>query len=619
LVPVSHINLVSKYLGASDRPPTLSRIGSKVWKARKARIARAVRELAAELLRLQALRASKPGNAYRFDPHYQDRFEAEFIYEETDDQLSALAEIKQDMGSPRPMDRLLCGDVGFGKTELAVRAAFAVATAGRQVAVLVPTTILAEQHYRTFTERMADYPVLIEVLSRLRSKRRQRETLERLRRKQADIVIGTHRLIQKDVLFGDLGLVIIDEEQRFGVEAKERFKRLRETVDVLTLTATPIPRTLHMALVGLRDICVLETPPQGRRSISTFVGTLSPGRLREIILRELDREGQVFFVHNRVHSIEKAAARVRQIVPEAEVAVAHGQMGEDLLASRMLDFVAGRCDVLVATTIIESGLDIPNANTIIVDEADIFGLSDLHQLRGRVGRYKRHAYAYFLLPEARSISPEARKRLQAIEHFSELGAGFQIALRDMEIRGVGNVLGREQSGHIGAVGYELYCRLLAEAVDDLKGRPAKRIPQAYLELGTGCHIPASYVESPSHRLDLYRRTGTAVSLDDMAAIEAEMADRFGPLPDEAREFVDLARLRILAFAAGIEMIMRHKDHLVIQAGDIEAAAGAFAGADRTVRVVDERTAYVFFDEGLAGAARLPALVINILQGGRGGI
>ncbi|MHC4712546.1 MAG: transcription-repair coupling factor [Planctomycetota bacterium] len=614
LVPVSHIDLVSKYMGPSQRAPKLSSIGSQIWKTRKARVARAVRELAAELMRLQAVRTTKNGIAYDFGGPLQNQFEAEFIYEETDDQLRTMAEIRGDMQEARPMDRLLCGDVGFGKTELAVRAAFAAVSGGKQVAVLVPTTVLAEQHYRTFSERMADYPVLIEVLSRLRPKREQRETLARLKGRQVDIVIGTHRLVQRDVVFADLGLVIIDEEQRFGVAAKERLKRLRETVDVLTLTATPIPRTLHMALVGLRDICVLETPPQGRQSVSTFVGRLAPERLREVILRELDREGQVFFVHNRVQTIDDVAARLALLVPEARITVAHGQMDEGLLASRMVDFVEGRYDVLVSTTIIENGLDIPNVNTIVADEADMFGLADLHQLRGRVGRYKRRAYAYFLLPEARPVSPEARKRLQAIEHFSELGSGFRIALRDMELRGVGNVLGREQSGHVALVGYELYCRLLSEAVSDVKGDLAARIPESYIELGTSCFMPESYIESPVHRLDLYKRLSTAYSLEALDTIEEEMRDRFGPLPAEAEEFLLVARLRILAFENGISMILARKDHLALQGGPIETAAEAFAGPGRTVRVIDERDAVVFFEDGMPSGARLLRLLVEMLQG-----
>ena len=614
LVPVSHLDLVSRYVGPTDRPPALNAIGSKSWQARKARVARAVRDLAAELLRLQAVRVTKEGIHYDVDQAAQGEFEEEFIYEETEDQLKSLADIKKDLFSPRPMDRLLCGDVGFGKTELAIRAAFIAVSAGKQVAVLVPTTILAEQHYRTFSERMADYPVLIEVLSRLRSKRDQRETIERLRRKQVDVVIGTHRLIQRDVIFADLALVIIDEEQRFGVEHKERLKRLRETVDVLTLTATPIPRTLHMALVGLRDISVLETPPQDRQAIGTFVGALSRERLREVVLRELDREGQVYFVHNRVQSIENAAARVADAVPECSIAVAHGQMNEQLLAQRMLDFIAGKYDVLVATTIIESGLDIPNVNTIVIDDADRYGLADLHQLRGRVGRYKHRAHAYFLLPEGRPITPEGRKRLEAIEHFSELGAGFRIAMRDMEIRGVGNVLGKEQSGHVAAVGYELYCRLLSEAVASLKGQPPSQIPEAHVELGAGSHLPENYVESPSHRLDVYKRLSTAVSTDEVDDIRREMADRFGPPPPAADEFILAARLRILAHRDHIRMILAHKGRLVIQAADIKAAASLFEGDDRTVRIADERTAHVIFKRGLPPAGQLVRLVTNILQG-----
>ncbi len=613
LVPVSHLDLVSRYIGPSDRPPALNAIGGAGWQARKARVARAVRDLAAELLRLQALRRAKKGFKYVVDERYESEFEEEFIYEETEDQFTALAEIKGDMYSQRPADRLLCGDVGFGKTEIAIRAAFIAVSAGKQVAILVPTTVLAEQHYRTFSERMADYPILIEVLSRLRSKAEQRATVERLRRKQVDVVIGTHRLVQRDVMFADLGLVIIDEEQRFGVEHKERLKRLRETVDVLTLTATPIPRTLHMALVGLRDISVLETPPQERQAISTFVGHLSQEHLREVILRELGRGGQVYFVHNRVHSIEKAALRVREAVPEARIAIAHGQMNEHDLAQRMIDFVAGKYDILVATTIIESGLDIPNVNTIVVDQADMYGLADLHQLRGRVGRYKHRAYAYFLLPDARPLTPEARKRLEAIEHFSELGAGFRIAMRDMELRGVGNVLGREQSGHVAAVGYELYCKLLAESVAAIQGRAAEGIPEAFIEFGTSSFLPEDYVESPAHRLDLYKRLSAATTVEEVDAVRDEMADRFGPPPDDAEEFVMAARLRILLYRAGIRSAMVHKGRLVLQSPRINEAARLFAGRRREVRVIDEQTAHVLFDGAMPAGRDLLSTLINILQ------
>jgi transcription-repair coupling factor (superfamily II helicase) len=447
--------------------------------------------MASDMLRLQAARESQPGCACPPDSHWQQEFEAAFPYVETDDQIAAIAECKRDLERTRPADRLICGDVGFGKTEVAMRAAFKMIDAGRQVAVLVPTTVLAEQHFRTFCDRMAEYPFTIETLSRFRSKAEQRETLAGLAAGTVDLVIGTHRLVQQDVRFKDLGLLIIDEEQRFGVEAKEMLKRVRLTVDVLTMTATPIPRTLHLSLLGVRDISNLTTPPQDRVAIETRSCRWDGELIRSAIIRELNRGGQCYFVHNRVYNIQSVTDRLQSIVPEATFAIVHGQMPESLIEENMLAFVRGKVDVLVATTIIESGLDIPNANTMFIHQADKYGLADLHQLRGRVGRYKNRAYCYLVLEEGKSITTAAAKRLKAIEEYSELGAGFKIAMRDLEIRGAGNILGTEQSGHIAAVGYELYCQLLENAVRGLKQLPPRQRPHVNVDLPVAAYIPIS--------------------------------------------------------------------------------------------------------------------------------
>src|SRR5205823_178204 len=435
-----------------------------------------------EMVDLQALREAQPGIAFTPDSEWQAEFEAAFPYEETPDQLTTLVEIKRDMERARPMDRLICGDVGYGKTELAIRAAFKAIDNGKQVAVLVPTTVLAEQHFRTFSQRLAEFPFVVEGISRFRTHGEQKRILERLAQGGVDVIIGTHRLLSADVRFKDLGLVIIDEEQRFGVEHKERLKRLRQTVDVLTLTATPIPRTLHQALLGIRDISNLETPPRDRLAIETRIVRFDPQLIRHAIHRELNREGQVYFVHNRVYNIQEVADKLHQIVPEARIVIGHGQMHEHELEESMVTFVRKDADILVATTIIESGLDIPNVNTIFINQADNYGLADLHQLRGRVRRYKHRAYAYMLVDSERSVTPQATKRLKAIEEFTELGAGFKIAMRDLEIRGAGNILGTQQSGHIAAVGYELYCQLLENAVRRLKNQPLKTPLEVNIEL-----------------------------------------------------------------------------------------------------------------------------------------
>jgi transcription-repair coupling factor (superfamily II helicase) len=503
-------------------------------------------DLAADMLQLQAVRESQPGIAYPGDTEWQNEFEGTFAFQETPDQLTTQSEIKLDMQRPRPMDRLICGDVGYGKTELAIRAAFKAIDNGRQVAVLVPTTVLAEQHFRTFSSRLAEYPFVVHCLSRFRTGGEQKHILQLLAAGGVDVIIGTHRLLSQDVQFRDLGLVIIDEEQRFGVEHKERLKRLRASVDVLTLTATPIPRTLHLSLLGIRDISNLETPPPDRLAIETRIVRFDPQLIRHAILRELNREGQVYFVHNRVHDIESVASKLRQIVPEAKLAIVHGQMPEHELEKGMLRFVRKEVDILLATTIIESGLDIPNANTMFIDEADIYGLADLHQLRGRVGRYKHRAYCYLLLDGNKQVLPTAARRLKAMEEFTSLGAGFKIALRDLEIRGAGNILGTQQSGHIAAVGYELYCQLLENAVRELKRQPLRTPLEVVLDLPWAAYLPRDYVAGQKLRVEVYRRLTRVRKLDRLEEFRAELRDRFGPIPEPAEWLLRLQELRIRA-------------------------------------------------------------------------
>jgi len=569
-VPGNRADLVQKYIGVFDREPRLHRIGSPKWGRQKARVQHAVSVLALGLLELYAAREVEEGLPFPPDDDWQREFEAGFIYEETPDQLATLVEIKRDMCSPRPMDRLICGDVGYGKTELAMRAAFKAVTAGKQVAVLVPTT---------------------------RTNAQQRDVLRRLASGQVDIVIGTHRLLQKDVVFSDPGLVVIDEEQRFGVRHKEYLKSLRTTVDVLTMTATPIPRTLHMALAGIREISALETPPADRHSIRTRVVTFNADLIREAIRREIRRGGQVFFVHNRVHSIDIMAAKVSELVPEVSIAIGHGQLSERELQQRMQDFVAGRYDVLVATTIIESGLDIPNANTIIINRADRFGLADLHQLRGRVGRYKRRAYAYMLLPPHASLSDVARKRLKAIEDHSELGAGFRIAMRDLEIRGAGNILGPEQSGHIATVGYEMYCQLMRNAVKRLRGEPTTEPIATHLDLDVAAYFTDDYVPGYRQRLTLYNKLARARDSKELDALELELVDRFGPIPPPTTNLLRLQRVRHAAERAGITWLALRDGRVVATASDPAQAARVFRRRDVAARVVDDETFHLVWPGG----------------------
>ncbi|HLU42284.1 MAG TPA: transcription-repair coupling factor, partial [Microthrixaceae bacterium] len=540
-IPSDQIDTVRHYTGGDS--PSLSRLGGGEWQKTKARVRSAVQEIAQELVVLYQKRLAAGGHAFDPDSPWQRELEDAFPYQETPDQAKAIADVKADMEAPAPMDRLICGDVGFGKTEVAIRAAFKAVQDGKQVAVLVPTTLLAQQHFQTFSERYAPYPVRVEVLSRFLTGAQVRKVLAGLESGEVDVVIGTHRLLSSDVRFRDLGLLVVDEEQRFGVAHKEQIKQLKVGVDVLTLTATPIPRTLEMSLTGIRDLTLLNTPPAERQPILTYVGEYDDRAVAEAIRRELLREGQVFFVHNRVQDIDHVAAHVRELVPEARVAVAHGQMDEGALEQVVLDFWEGAYDVLVCTTIIESGIDMPTVNTLVVDRADLLGLGQLHQIRGRVGRSGQRAYAYLFHPRDRVLTEEAYERLRTIGEATELGSGFKIAMRDLEIRGAGNLLGTGQSGHIAAVGYDLYCQMVSEVVAELKGEEVREPAEIKLDLPLAAHLPESYVPKEELRLEAYRRLATVTTEDEVADIRAEWEDRYGPVPDEAAALLDVARLR----------------------------------------------------------------------------
>jgi transcription-repair coupling factor (superfamily II helicase) len=590
-VPASKIDLVQKYVGGAKSRPVLAKLGGQTWLRHKKDAEAAVLDMAAEMLQLQAERLSRPGILFGPDGEWQREFDASFPYTETADQLAAIHAIKSDMELTKPMDRLLCGDVGFGKTEVAMRAAFKAVDNGYQVAVLVPTTILAEQHYHTFCERFVEFPFDIARLSRFCSTSEEREILAKLARGQVDIVIGTHRLASRDVKFHNLGLVIIDEEQRFGVEVKERLKALRSTVDILTMTATPIPRTLHMSLVGVRDISNLESAPEERLAVETRVTRFNNELIRHAVLRELNRGGQIFFVHNRVEDIDVVARKLRMIVPEAKIEVGHGQMHEDELERVMVDFVAHRFDLLLATTIVESGLDIPNANTIFIDEADRYGLADLHQLRGRVGRYKHRAYCYLLVDPHKHVTPNAAKRLRAIEEYSEMGAGFALAMRDLEIRGAGNLLGTQQSGHIAAVGYEFYCQLLENAVRQLKQLPRKLSIDVDIDLPGAAYIPDEYVPDIRLKIDLYRRVRRVEKYPDVQELRAEFIDRFGPLPPSVERMMQLAELRLDATVWQVAAVQVQDRDVVFTYTDRRRIEQLAKLTEGRLRVVDDKQAY----------------------------
>ena len=580
-VPVEQIALVERYIGVEGQTPRVHTLGGAEWEREKQRVRESARELAGELLALYAARQTVPGFAFSPDTPWQHELEAAFEYEETPDQWQAIQDVKRDMESPRPMDRLIAGDVGYGKTEVALRAAFKAVMDGKQVAILVPTTILAQQHYDVFLRRLAAYPIKVEVISRFRTRRDQQRILRELAAGQVDIVIGTHRLLQKDVTFRDLGLVIIDEEQRFGVEHKERLKQLRQQVDVLTLTATPIPRTLHMSLVGLRDMSVMETPPESRLPIHTEIREADEGIIRDAILRELARGGQVYVVHNRIQSIERAARSIARIVPQARVAVAHGQMPEEKLERVMMDFLGGRFDVLVCTTIVEIGLDIPRVNTVIVQDAHLMGLAQLYQLRGRVGRADRQAYCYLLYPRGEMLTPEAEQRLQAMQEFVELGSGLKLAMRDLEIRGAGNLLGPEQHGYISAVGFDLYCRLLDQAIRELRGEMVDDAPDPVIDIHVDAFIPPEYVADEAQRMALYRRLGAAASLEAAERLAEEIRDRFGDPPAAVAHLLAAVRLRVLARRVGAAAVVREGGQYTIR---LRPAAYLSDGVVRRLRV-----------------------------------
>ncbi|MFW5980250.1 MAG: transcription-repair coupling factor [Halanaerobiales bacterium] len=553
-VPTEHVDLVQKYIGADQKPPKLYKLGGSEWKKVKQRVKSSVREMAIGLLELYAERETIDGYAFSPDTVWQKEFEDVFPYQETPDQIQAIEDVKKDMESNTPMDRLLCGDVGYGKTEVAIRAAFKAAMDQKQTAVLVPTTILAQQHFNTFRERIDKYPINVEMISRFRSKSEQKKVLKKLARGKVDIIIGTHRLLSKDVVFNDLGLLIIDEEQRFGVSHKEKLKDLKRNVDVLTLTATPIPRTLHMALVGVRDMSVIETPPENRYPIRTYIREFNKDLIKETIRREMNREGQVYFVHNRVEDIDKKAAMISDLLPEARVAVAHGQMNENKLEKIMFDFYNKEYDVLVCTTIIENGLDIPNVNTIIINRAENMGLAQLYQLRGRVGRSNRVAYAYLLYQKDRVLSEVAEKRLKAIKEFTNLGSGFKIAMRDLEIRGAGNLLGAEQHGHIASIGFSLYCKLLESAIEDLKGEDKTEDIEIEVNLSIDAYIPEEYITDSKQKIDIYKKIKRARSESKIIDIVDELLDRFGDPPQVVMNLIEITRIKITARKLNIEKI-----------------------------------------------------------------
>ncbi|MBV9230082.1 MAG: transcription-repair coupling factor, partial [Chloroflexi bacterium] len=565
-IPTDQLDRVTRYIGMGESVPALSKLGTTEWTRAKSKVKENVQDIARDLLRLYGAREAAPGHAFPPDSEqpWLQELEDAFAFEETPDQARAIEEVKADMERPRPMDRLVCGDVGYGKTEVALRAAFKAVLDQRQVAILVPTTVLALQHYNNFKERLKAYPVRVELLSRFRSDKEQKQILEDLAFGKVDIVIGTHRLLQKDVVFFNLGLLIVDEEQRFGVAHKERLKQMRTEIDVLTMTATPIPRTLHMSLVNLRDMSVIETPPQERLPIRTTIREYDENLIREAILREIDRGGQVFFVHNRVQGIQMIAQKLQRLIPEARIAVGHGQMNEEQLERVMVGFANGEYDVLVSTTIIENGLDIPNANTIIVNNAAYFGLSQLYQLRGRVGRATHQAYAYFFYGKDAKLTPIQEKRLRAIFEATELGAGFRIAMKDLEIRGAGNLLGAEQSGFMNSVGFDLYCKLLAEAVQELQGKQAEAgTPGATVDLPLDAYLPDEYIGDRTLKVNFYQRLANLTQAEQVEAMAAEMSDRFGVLPKPVENLLAMVRLKVEAAQSGYESVAMKDNEFVL--------------------------------------------------------
>jgi transcription-repair coupling factor (superfamily II helicase) len=613
-VPHEQIGKVSRYIGADSRAPALSKLGGKAWDNLKTRAREHLREMAGELLQLYAQRQTRPGVSYDVDQEWLERLEAEFPYRETEDQARAIEAVKEDLEAPHPMDRLVCGDVGFGKTEVAVRAAFAVATSGKQVLMLVPTTVLAQQHWGTFRDRYRDFPVRVEMVSRFRKPADVKRVLAEYADGKVDVLIGTHRVLSRDVIPKDLGLVIVDEEQRFGVAQKELLRQLRLEVDVLALSATPIPRTLHMSLAGLRDISVIETPPEGRRPIRTFVGEYDDELVTQALERELHREGQAFFLHNRVETIDEAAEKIRRLAPNARVLVAHGQMRERELEDKMLAFLGGDADVLVSTTIIESGLDIPQANTLIVERADQLGLAQLYQIRGRVGRRDVAAHAYLFYPDSSELTAEARARLATLADHTELGAGFAIAMRDLEIRGAGDLLGAEQSGHVAALGFELYVEMLHEVVAELTGQRRLAARPVRVDARVDAFVPASYIASEALKIDLHRRLALVEDEDELRELEQATADRYGPVPEPVENLfaIQHAKLKLAVLGA---------DYLVFRAG--RATVGPVvlgSGELRALREEVDTAVYTtakrevsFRNEEFGGAIRLLDAMLSARQ------
>lgn len=563
-IPTDQLDMIQKYIGSEDKGPKLNKLGGAEWMRVKAKAKKAIETMAIDLLKLYAERQQAVGFAFSKDTRWQKEFEDMFQYQETQDQLRCIEEIKQSMENPKVMDRLLCGDVGYGKTEVALRAAFKCVMDNKQVAILVPTTILAQQHYNTFIQRFANFPVNIDVLSRFKTHTEQNKVIADIRNGNVDIIVGTHRLLQNDLAFRDLGLLIIDEEQRFGVAHKEKIKSLKKNVDVLTLTATPIPRTLHMSLIGIRDISIIEEPPEERYPVQTYVMEHNEEVIRDAITKEVGRGGQVYYLYNRVRSIQKVAARLKAMVPEARVAVAHGQMEEKVLEDTMLDFYNNEYDVLVCTTIIEAGLDIPNVNTIIISDADKMGLSQLYQLRGRVGRSNRLAYAYLTYQRDKVLNEVAEKRLQAIREFTEFGSGFKIAMRDLEIRGTGNLLGREQHGHMEAVGYDLYIKLLEDTVRELKGEEIAEAVDTSIELKVSAFIPESYIPDENQKIEIYKKIAHIGSHEDLYDIEEEIEDRFGDLPQAVRNLLDISYIKHLAGKCDVVSISQKKNNVIVK-------------------------------------------------------
>ncbi len=579
-IPIEQVNLVQKYIGQEGKAPKLDQIGGKSWAKKKNKVRKSVEDLADMLIQLYAKREKAVGFSFPADDDFQVGFEASFPYQETSDQLTAISEIKEDMERPKPMDRLLCGDVGFGKTEVAMRAAFKAVMGGKQVAFLCPTTILAEQHFENFVERFKQFPVQIAMLSRFVNKKDQKITLEKVESGDVDIVIGTHRLLSKDVLYKKLGLVMVDEEQRFGVKDKEKLKNMKNSIDSLALSATPIPRTLHMSLVKIRDMSVLKTPPYNRQPVETFVQEFTEEVVVKAIRREIDRGGQVFVLHNRVESLDNMRRFLEKLIPEALIETAHGQMSPHDLEDIMHRFIHGGFQVLVSTTIVENGIDIPNVNTIIIDKANTYGLSQLYQLRGRVGRGGKQAYAYLLYPESSALTDIAMKRLQIISDFTELGAGFKIAMKDMEVRGAGNLLGREQSGEIHTVGFDMYLRLLEEAVIERSPEAKERAPDVYLELSYTGFIPESYITSQTEKMEIYKKIAAIDNDAELEAVHKEIYDRFGPLPEEILSLISLAEIKIVCKELWIKSILERKDILDIEFGKLTAIE-----PDRVLRLI----------------------------------